>query len=54
MVTGANIFVFLVIAAAVTIGVTVWAFVVFNRFLGKEKERGERFREIHLKPPDER
>jgi len=49
-----NITFFLILATLVVIFVVIVAFWAFSSFLTREKERGERFRDIHLKPPDER
>jgi hypothetical protein len=51
---GGNILVFLIVAGALVIVFTMVTFTLFSRFLNREKEKAERFREIHLKPPDER
>lgn len=49
-----NITLFLILATFVVIFVIVVSFWAFSSFLTREKERGERFKEMHLKPPDER
>jgi len=38
----------------VIVGVAVTGFVVFTKFLRKEKTAAERFRAMHKSPPDER
>ena len=49
-----NIGIFLVLATLVVILVVALACWAFSSFLAREKARGERFRDMNLKPPDER
>lgn len=47
------LFTVIAVGSLVIVGIAVTGFVIFSRFLKKEKERGDRFGEIRV-PPDER
>jgi hypothetical protein len=53
-VSDTNITLFLILATFVVIFVVFVSFWAFSSFLTRERARGERFKEMHLKPPDER